>query len=524
VEHVEHGEGWGEDYALEPSVTVVGAYPAPEGVAAGMARISRDATPIPELVRAAIEDTAMARKRNENIIFGYGHSSVAEHGVFGVAIEDIPRSLSVELVAHRLASYTQLSYRYVPLDRLRVHYFLPEELRQGRSRAIATRAMQRSYALYEAIYAAAMAHVLATGEKKGREAAARRATEDARYALPLAQTTQVGMTANARTWGHVICRLLSHELSEHRALGQRLKETLQPLAPSLFPEKYLQPRDYPAAALDALAGVARRLQPPTASRGSRHVDPPRPFLCGGSPPPGGQGEDRRGPCAGRGEHVRLLRCDPNAEAGLAGDLLFRTGHLAHDERAGLIARLCAEEVAEVVGAAFAGIGAHDTVLREFESVGYTFELVVSEACLHQLVRHRMSSQVVQARDGSLGYTVPPLIEETSTDTLDLYHEAMDVLGEAYTALCPLVGERRAGIMLGNGHNARLLLHLNARELIEMSRLRTDAHAQWDVRAVVAAMVEAVRAVHPAIAAGCGGRDAFKAGSLPLVASGEWLAT
>ncbi|GAC1436810.1 MAG: hypothetical protein NVSMB65_10880 [Chloroflexota bacterium] len=128
-----------QGFALEPAVAVVGRYPAPEGVAAGMARISRDATPIPDLVRAAIEDTALARKRNENIIFGYGHSSVAEHGVFSLAIQDIPRSLSVELVSHRLASYTQLSYRYVPLDRVPVHFFLPQELREGRAAAIATR-------------------------------------------------------------------------------------------------------------------------------------------------------------------------------------------------------------------------------------------------------------------------------------------------------------------------------------------------------------------------------------------------
>ena len=251
----------GQEFALAPSVTIVGSYPAPEGVAAGMARISRDATPIPDLVRAAIEDTALARKRNENIIFGYGHSSVAEHGVFSVAIQDIPRSLSIELVAHRLASYTQLSYRYVPLDRLAVHYFLPEEFQEGPARAIATLAMADAYALYQEIYPALVSYVLRTGEKKGQEAAARRSTEDARYVLPVAQTTQVGMTANARTWGHVICRLLAHDLSEHRLLGQRLKEALQPLAPSLFPEKYLQPSDYPADALAALTHLAHHLAP-----------------------------------------------------------------------------------------------------------------------------------------------------------------------------------------------------------------------------------------------------------------------
>jgi hypothetical protein len=129
----------------------------------------------------------------------------------------------------------------------------------------------------------------------------------------------------------------------------------------------------------------------------------------------------------------------------------------------------------------------------------------------------MTSQVVQARDGRLGYTVPPLIEAAGAGPAGLYHEAMAVLDEAYAALCPLVGARRAGIILGNGHNVRVLLHLNARELIELSRLRADAHAQWDIRDVATAMVEAVGAIHPAIAAGCGGRDAFKAGRLSIAA-------
>jgi hypothetical protein len=215
--------------------------------------------------------------------------------------------------------------------------------------------------------------------------------------------------------------------------------------------------------------------------------------------------------------VRLIRHDPAAEVSLAAALLFRAGGLAHDERAALVERLAPAEVAAVIRAGFSGLKAHDTVLREFETVSYTFEAVVSEACLHQLVRHRMATQVVQERDGALGYAVPPLVEAAGAGPLALYHEAMGVLEEAYAALCPLVGARRAGIILGNGHHRRVLLDLNARELIEMSRLRTDLHAQWDVREVVGAMVEAVGAVHPSIAAGCGGRDAFKAGTLAAAA-------
>src|SRR5690242_11833472 len=139
-------------YALEPTVTVVGSYPSPEGVAAGLARISRDATPIPELVRQAVDDTDLARRRNQNIIFEYGHSSIAEGAVFAVAIQDIPRSLSIDVVSHRLASYTQLSYRYVPLEKVPVQFFLPAEYRSGPRRDIFDRAVEHSLRIYTTLY------------------------------------------------------------------------------------------------------------------------------------------------------------------------------------------------------------------------------------------------------------------------------------------------------------------------------------------------------------------------------------
>ena len=79
----------------------------------------------------------------------------------------------------------------------------------------------------------------------------------------------------------------------------------------------------------------------------------------------------------------------------------------------------------------------------------------------------------------------------------------------------LRGDARARIVLANGHNVRALLRLDARELIELSRLRNDRHAQWEIRDLSIALVERVRAVHPAIARACGGRDAFKAGRVQV---------
>jgi flavin-dependent thymidylate synthase len=468
-------------YALEPTVTVVGAYPSPEGVAAGLARISRDATPIPELVRQAVDDTDLARRRNQNIIFEYGHSSIAEGAVFAVAIQDIPRSLSIDVVSHRLASYTQLSYRYVPLEKVPVQFFLPAEYRSGPRRDVFDRAVERSLRIYTTLYERMTAHLLAGGESKTEMAARRRATEDARYVLPLAQTTQIGMTANSRTWGHVITRLLSHPLPEATLLGQRLKDTLQPLAPSLFPEKYLQALPYPTTGLAALSERAAHLPRPEQVR----------------PYPNQDG-------------VTLLDYDPAGEEKLVAALLFRVTGLDGPERATLAASLTPEERGALIRASFQGIAAHDTALRELETANYTLELVHSEACYHQFIRHRMSTQVAQPRSTALGYTVPPLVEQAGC--LAEYREGMARLEDAFDRLG---GDERASIILGNGHNRRTLLHLNAREVVELSRLRADKHAQWEVRERTRAIISLIGAVHPYIAWACGGRDAFKGGELPV---------
>ncbi len=80
------------------------------------------------------------------------------------------------------------------------------------ARAASAPSSTRRCSVYRAylpeIYGRMIAHLLATGQNKTEIGASRRATEDARYVLPLAQSTQIGMTANARMWGHVITRLL----------------------------------------------------------------------------------------------------------------------------------------------------------------------------------------------------------------------------------------------------------------------------------------------------------------------------
>ena len=176
-----------------------------------------------------------------------------------------------------------------------------------------------------------------------------------------------------------------------------------------------------------------------------------------------------------------------------------------------VARLDTDQVGRLIRSAYRGLHAHDTLLREFELLHYQFELVMSEVAYHQFIRHRMKSEVSQAHSPAHGRTLPPLVRNAGFS--DLYHHTLDLLEETYNALG---GNSRAEILLANGHNLRILADLNAREVVEFSRIRSDGHAQWDIRNVSDAIVAAVTRVHPHVGLACGGRDTFKDGTAKVL--------
>ena len=61
---------------VDPHVTGAPVF-TPETISAAYARISRDPRAVDELRAAALQDVAKARASNEQIVFGYGHASVA---------------------------------------------------------------------------------------------------------------------------------------------------------------------------------------------------------------------------------------------------------------------------------------------------------------------------------------------------------------------------------------------------------------------------------------------------------------
>ena len=64
-----------------------------------------------------------------NLITSIGHGSVLEHASFTFAIEGVSRSLTHQLVRHRIASYSQQSQRYV--KETQFDYIIPQDIKNN---------------------------------------------------------------------------------------------------------------------------------------------------------------------------------------------------------------------------------------------------------------------------------------------------------------------------------------------------------------------------------------------------------
>lgn len=187
----------------------------PETISAAYARISRDPAPVTELRRQAALEVDKARKSNKTIVYKYGHGSIAEHAVFNFDILGLSRLAAEAVQSFRLLSFTEKSQRYI---RIGEDWFLPEELQQQ------SPVLKDLFRSYETI----LSGLLEAGFSKTE------AREDARYILPLAATTQMGMTVNARELEHIIRRLRAHPLAEVKCLADALYDAVLPVAPSLM--------------------------------------------------------------------------------------------------------------------------------------------------------------------------------------------------------------------------------------------------------------------------------------------------
>jgi thymidylate synthase (FAD) len=150
-------------------------------------------------------------------------------------------------------------------------------------------------------------------------------------------------------------------------------------------------------------------------------------------------------------------------------------------------------------------------LSPVEHASFTFVVEgISRACSHQLVRHRLASYSQQSQryvgEEQFSYVVPPSIKEDE-ELQALFVATMNAAQESYSRLVnglmqkgfPAERAREdARFVLPNATETKIMITMNARELLHFFSQRLCNRAQWEIRSMALAMLNLTRPLAPAI--------------------------
>ncbi len=445
----------------------------PEVISAAYARISRDPRSINEIREDARGEVEKSRKSNSAIIFKMGHHSVAEHAVFNLDILGVSRFAMEELEKFRLCSYTEKSQRYITLDK---DHVTPEEIKGTSLEKTFSDMIHKQNEAYFRFLEVLTGHVFEkhsdlAGNPKKHNLLEGWAKEDARYITALATESQVGQTINARTAELLLRRFASHPSSEIKNLGRAIYDQISDVAPSIV--IFNQANDRDEKTYPELKKLVSEL---TETSGSEPI-----------------------------EEVRLVEYTLDADDIIAASLLHTSSGLSYEKCKATVKSLSEEDRGKLFKTAWQNMQFYDSMLREFEYANLTFNVVTSSACFGQLKRHRMSTITSQEYDPNLDVTIPEAIKDVGLE--GDFRRIVEETNKVYDQIkkeSPIA----APYILTNAHRKRVLIRVNARELYHISRLREDAHAQWDIQNLSRAMTDEAKKAMPRTFELIGGKDRY----------------
>jgi flavin-dependent thymidylate synthase len=442
----------------------------PETLCAAFARISRSEKEIPELREEAVNEVKNARKSNEKIIFGMGHSSIAEHAVFNIELIGISRYLTEVVQKSRLASFTEKSQRYVTCKK---DYVIPEELTNNTIAKEYNLLVRSLFNLYRELTQTATEYYRMDFKHLSQHEISEMAKEDARYVLPLATETQMGMTINARSLENLLCRLANTDLDEAKKLYDELYEKVSVIAPSVI--KYVSADAYTQNLkqyinhdflTDQLLETGNNLAPL----------PIEIEICGESP------EDRIIASMLFVKHPASFR-----------QLLRKAEAMDIEVKRAIIMNL------------FREMKFYSKAPVYFEMIDCNIAMSISASCFAQIKRHRLATILRSSYHPSYGYVIPPVFQELGVQ------ERIDRVFAQTANMYEKLEKIKSGLgnyILTNAHRTNVLFKTNLRELYHFSRLRSDAHAQWEIRQVSQTIDKEMKKLLPIASKKMMGKDTF----------------
>ncbi|MDR2870453.1 MAG: FAD-dependent thymidylate synthase [Deferribacteraceae bacterium] len=148
----------------------------------------------------------------------------------------------------------------------------------------------------------------------------------------------------------------------------------------------------------------------------------------------------------------------------------------------------------------------------FEHLSFTFGIEgVSRALTHQLVRHRIASysqksqryvahgtKLVGDKQTSFPYIIPPEIAANDAAITE-FNNIMSKIAEGYDKLAALgIAAEDARYLLPNACETKIIVTMNARELLHFFQVRCCTRAQWEIREMATQMLAKAYPIAPSI--------------------------
>ncbi|MBI6545524.1 MAG: FAD-dependent thymidylate synthase [Cyanobacteria bacterium NC_groundwater_1444_Ag_S-0.65um_54_12] len=464
-----------------------------EKQAYALARYSRSPDTIADSLRWVQDHSA--ERFWEKFYFEYGHASIADLGHLAICIEGLSDLAASAVLDDSLLDAQAKSTRYQDFSTVPLVF----PCNDAEARLVFQQAATELLTAYREVFAVerralVKAHprpATMDPERYERTLSAR-ALDVARYLLPMATSTNVGLVMSVRTLERTIGRLLASDYPEVQELGEALIKACQEPPAQFLAELFgqttsiepLAPTLARRAKLQNYAGIIRE-----QAQFELHAIP-----------------DTILPVAIRGGiqqavgTVGTLDLLPAHELPdeMLATLFYSRTNMSYRDCLGVVSGLC---LARRDGILYRLIGKTEPQQdppRELQA-GYhfIFDIQMDYGGWRDLHRHRRCVQIAQRIDLAASSALPPVTADPGTPAR--LREAGERAQMAVSKLANLAGDEAAHYLLPFAHQVRCLFKMDFAQLQYICRLRTSPKGHDSYRSIAFAMAKAIWEKEPSLA-------------------------
>lgn len=386
-------------------------------------------------------------------VLGYGHSSVAEGAVVGIALEGVSILATKIIEDNRLASYIEKSTRYVQFERN--SFFIDEKLKNSEFGPEIEKFIDELFELYTKLQQPVLDHVKRIAPRKESQsepawerACGARRFDAVRYILPACTMTSLGWTVNARQLAHAISKFLSSPITEMQTIGKMLKEEGEVVLPSLL--KYTDKNNYFIETESDMNELAKQY----------------PIEKTDAVP------------------VKLVSTSADADNLVVASILYRYSNAPLENIIEKVKQMSAQEKEKVIDTYLGKMKDHDWPMRELEHVYFNWDVLMDYGAFRDLQRHRICTQTPQLTTTFQGYSTPKdIIDAGFKKEFDEVMEKADKLFKKVYEKYPY----EAQYVVPLAFKKRYLMTANLREMYHFIKIRTTPQAHESYRNIARQM-------------------------------------